>query len=278
MRTNVLKFFSTVLVVSALILAWTSCSNNDEPKANSKITLKLTDTPSFLYSEVNIDIRGIDVYVGNTMQGSAEVKDGWLKLDLQSTGVVNLLDFMHGESKLMVDQKIASCHITKVRFNLGADCSVKSLLTNKTSSLSTSGSFTFEVDWNIKAGEEYAFMIDIDASQSVSLDLQFNPEPYIRAFAESFGGNVSGYVHPAVAVRHIEITNGETTLYTIADVIAGSLTGTGNGYFAFICLQPGDWTVKFVTKSASGYQNKEVKIKVTTGQTYKIPDVVELSK
>lgn len=282
MKTKFFKLFVTVCSIAALVLAGTSCSNDNEPEVNSRLQLKLTDAPSFLYSQVNIDIQGIEVYVGNTIKGNVEVKDGWLKLNLESAGVVNLLDFMNGKYKLLVDQEIEACEITKVRFNLGSDCSVKSLLTGNVSELKTRGSFMFDVDWDIQEGEDYTYIIDIDASQSIKIafdsTINFEPEPYIRAFVDAFGGNVSGYVHPATAVKHIEITNGTKTLYTIAEKLTGALTGTDKGYFAFICLQPGDWTIKFVTKSTSGYQPKEINVKVTTGETYKIPDVVELSK
>ena len=272
------SFFVLTAAFALLLLAGTSCSNDDMPETTSTFQLKLTDAPSFLYSQVNIDIQGIDVYVGNTMEGSAQVKDGWMKLNLQGAGVVNLLDFMNGKYKLLVDQEISACNITKVRFNLGSDCSVKTLVTGNTSTLKTNGSFTFSVDWDIEAGKDYSFVVDIDAAQSVSLDLNFDPEPYVRAFVEAFGGNVSGYVHPATAVKYIEITNGTTKLYTIAEKIAGAIDGTDKGYFAFICLQPGDWTIKFVTKNTSGYQTREVPVKVTAGQTFKIPAVIELSK
>ena len=89
---------------------------------------------------------------------------------------------------------------------------------------------------------------------------------------------MSGHVHPATVIEHIEITNGTTKLYTIAEKIAGAIDGTDKGYFAFICLQPGDWTIKFVTINTSGYQTREVTVKVTAGQTFKIPAVIELSK
>ncbi len=274
-RLSILLLAVLAIVVT---LMFVSCSNEDEPQAKSRIQLKLTDAPSFLYSQVNIDIQGIDVYVGNTMQGKAQIKDGWLKLNLESTGVVNLLDLMNGNYKLLVDQEIHACEISKVRFNLGTNCSVKSLFTDKVSVLKTNGSFTFTVDWKVEEGGNYSYIIDIDAAQSVTLDLQFNPEPYIRAIVETMGGNVSGYIHPATAVKYIEITNGKIKLYTIVDLIAGSVNGTDQGYFAYICLQPGDWTMKIVTKSTSGYQSKEVPVTITAGKTYKFSDVIELSK
>lgn len=282
MKTKFLKLFLAVFAFIALVLAGTSCSSDNEPEVNSRLQLKLTDAPSFLFSQVNIDIQGIEVYVDNTIKGNAEVKDGWLKLNLESAGVVNLLDLVNGKYKLLVDQEIDACNITKVRFNLGSDCSVKSLLTGNVSELKTQGSFMFDVDWDIKEGEEYTYIIDIDASQSINIaidsTINFDPEPYIREFLDSFGGSVSGIVHPATAVKYIEITNGTNTYYTIAEKVVGAITGTDEGYFAFICLEPGDWTVKFVTKSTSGYQPKEIKVKVTNGDTYKIPNVVELSK
>lgn len=277
MKARLSKLLLAALAI-VVTMSFVSCSNDDEPKPNSRIQLKLTDAPSFLYSKVNIDIQGIDVYVGNTMQGNAQVKDGWLKLNLESAGVVNLLDLMNGNYKLMVDQEIHACQITKVRFNLGTNCSVKSLITGKESVLKTNGSFTFAVDWKVDEGGNYSYIIDIDAAQSVSLNLEFNPEPYIRAFVESFGGNVSGFIHPATAVEYIEISKGDIKLYTIADLIGGAVNGTDQGYFAYICLQPGDWTMKIVTKPTSGYQTKEVPVKITAGKTYKFPNVIELNK
>lgn len=282
MKTKLSKLFFVVAAISALLFIGTSCSKDDAPEPTATFQLKLTDAPSFLYSEVNIDIQGIDVYVGNTMQGSAQVQDGWMKLNLQGAGKVNLIDLMHGEFKLLVNQEIPACNITKVRFNLGSDNSVKTNIGGIVSTLKTNGSFTFNVDWNVEAGKDYSFVVDIDASQSVNLSadlsVNFNPEPFIRTFVEAFGGAVSGYIHPATAVSYIEITNGTQKFYTIVDVIVGAIKGTDTGYFAFIALQPGDWTIKVHTKSSSGYVTKDVPVKVTAGQTFKIPDVIELSK
>ena len=78
---------------------------------------------------------------------------------------------MNGKYKLLVDQEIEACEITKVRFNLGSDCSVKSLLTGNVSELKTRGSFMFDVDWDIQEGEDYTYIIDIDASQSIKIAL-----------------------------------------------------------------------------------------------------------
>ena len=50
---------------------------------------------------------------------------------------------------------------------------------------------------------------------------------------------MSGYVHPATAVKHIEITNGTKTLYTIAEKLTGALTGTDKGYFCIYLLAAG---------------------------------------
>lgn len=269
--------FLAILAVLALLVVGTSCTK-DTPEATSRFQLKLTDAPSFLYSQVNIDIQGIDIYVGNTVEGDVQINNGWIKLNLKSAGVVNLLDLMNGEFKLLVDQQIPVCKITKVRFNLGSNCSVKTLLSEEVLQLKTAGSFTFDVDWNIEAGNDYSYVVDIDASQSVSLTLDFNPEPYINAFLENFGGHVSGYVHPATAVKYIMITNGTKTFYTIPDLIKGAIEGTDKGFFAYICLEPGDWNIKFVPKATSGYQAKEVPVKIVSGKTYKFSEVIELVK
>lgn len=268
-----------IVAVLALILVGTSCTK--ETENTSRLRLKLTDAPSYLYSQINIDIQGIDVYVGNTVQGSAQVNNGWISLNLQSTGVVNLLDFMNGEFMLLVDQQIPACTITKVKFILGGNCSVQTLITNQIIELNTEGSFTFDVNWNIEEGEDYSFVIDIDASLSVEIiggNLHFNPCPYINAFLESFGGNVAGYVHPATAVKYIKITKGTKTFYTIPDLLKGAIEGTDTGFFAFICLEPGAWVVTFVTKDTSGYQNKEVLVTVVAGETFKFPETIELVK
>ncbi len=265
-----------IVAVLALIFIGTSCTK--ETENTSRLQLKLTDAPSYLYSQINIDIQGIDIYVGNTAQGSAQVNNGWISLNLQSVGVVNLLDFMNGELMLLVDQQIPACTITKVRFNLGSNCTVKTLIGGEVLNLNTNGSFTFDVNWNIEEGGDYSYVIDIDASLSVTLTLDFNPEPYINAFLESFGGNVTGYVHPATAVKYIKITKGSKTFYTIPDLLKGAIEGTDTGFFAFICLEPGDWVVTFVTKDTSGYQNKEVPVTVVAGETFKFPETIELVK
>lgn len=269
-----------ILAVLALIFVGTSCTK-DTPETTSRFQLKLTDAPSYLYSQINIDIQGIDVYVGNTVQGNSQVNNGWISLKLKSVGVVNLLDFMNGELMLLVDQQIPACTITKVRFNLGGNCSVQTLITHEIFDLHTDGSFIFNVDWNIEAGEEYSFVVDIDASMSVELigfNLYFNPGPFINTFLESFGGNVSGYVHPATAVKYIKITKGSKTFYTIPDLLGGTIDGTDKGFFAFICLEPGNWVITFVAKDASGYQNKDVLVKIEKGKTFKIPETIELVK
>lgn len=270
----------TILVVLALIFVGTSCTK-DTPETTARFQLKLTDAPSFLYSHINIDIQGIDVYVGNTIQGNAQVNDGWISLKLKSVGVVNLLDFMNGKLKLLVDQQIPACTIKKVRFKLGGNCSVQTLITGEIFELHADRSFSFDVDWNIEAGEEYSFVVDINAYMSVELidfTPHFNPEPYINTFLESFGGNVSGYVHPATAVKYIKITKGSKTFYTIPDLLGGTIDGTDRGFFAFICLEPGNWTITFVTKEDSGYQTKEVPVTIVAGETFQFSEIIELVK
>lgn len=282
------KLFA-IFAVLALIFAGTSCSK-DTPEATSRLQLKLTDAPlladsplktntrSMLYSEINIDIQGVDIYVGNTVQGDVQVNNGWISLNLESTGVVNLLDFMNGEFMLLVDQQIPACTITKVKFKLGSNCTVKTLVGEEILNLKTNGSFTFDVNWNIEEGEDYSYVIDLDASLSVSVTLDFNPEPFINTFIESFGGNVYGYVHPATAVKYIKITKGTKTFYTIPDLLKGAIEGTDTGLFAFICLEPGDWVITFVTKDGSGFQNKEVPVTIEAGKTFKFPETIELEK
>lgn len=149
------KFF-IVLLAAMPMLMMVSCKKDS---ANtSTVRFKLTDAPG-AYEKVNVDIQGIEVH---------SESEGWVAFN-SNLGVVNLLDYMNGQTTLLAEGEIAAGKITQARLILGSENSV--VIDGITYELKTPSALQSGLKVNLnnelQAGGEYEWTIDFDAAQSI---------------------------------------------------------------------------------------------------------------
>lgn len=234
MKKKLFKRILPSLAVALMLVAGVSCSNQESGTAQLKFSL--TDAPSLEYSAVNLDVKGIEVGVGD-----AENVE-WVALDLLQPAVYNLLDYRNGETILLANEAFPAGKISQVRLILGPDNSVvkdgvEYPLT--TPSAQQSG-IKFNLHQVLEADMMYSFVIDFDASRSVveTGNGKFLLKPVIRTFAEAYGATLRGFVLPAEAKPYVEIVQGTDTLVSLPEL--------ADGKFLFPGIKGGIWKVNVI--------------------------------
>lgn len=234
MRTNLLKKILPSLAIAFMVVAGVSCNSNEQG-GNAQLKFSLTDAPSTEYTAVNLDVKSIEVGVGDT------TNINWVTLDLLQPGVYNLLDYRNGKTVLLANEQFPAGTISQVRLILGSNNTVvkdgvEYPLT--TPSAQQSG-IKFNLHQNLEADMMYSFVIDFDASRSVveTGNGKFLLKPVIRAFAETYGATLRGYALPAEAKPYVQIIQGTDTLAALPDL---------DGKFLFPGIKGGIYKVNVV--------------------------------
>lgn len=229
MFIKTVKFFLLSLVSVFLVC----CDSDDEKTA--KVQVWLTDAPGD-YQEVNIDIQGVAVHVGDNDEES-----GWRSLPARE-GVYNLLDLTNGLDTLLGEVEIPAGKISQVRLVLGDDNTVKvngDVFDLSTPSAQQSG-LKLQVHQTLSAGITYKILLDFDVARSIVTtgNGSYKLKPVIRSIAEAQDGAIRGIVTPAASTPAVYAIVGQDTVgTTYADsegrfLIRGLSTGTYDVSFA----------------------------------------------
>ena len=105
-------FWTAYLALASIAL--TSCSKE---KANSRLTVYLTDAPA-AYDAVNIEILGMEIKA--TTDGG---ENGWQELPVNA-GIYNLLEFTNGMDTLLSTVELPEGRVSQLRLILGSNNSI----------------------------------------------------------------------------------------------------------------------------------------------------------
>ncbi|MDD2243640.1 MAG: DUF4382 domain-containing protein [Dysgonamonadaceae bacterium] len=278
MKKNLTRLMSMVAIASMIFLG-VSCENESSNLKDGKaqIQFKLTDAPSLEYDEVNIDIQGVSVGIGDHFyDGPDSVKLQWIDLEMTDPGLYNLLDFRNGETVMLAGSYIPVGKISQVRLLLGPNSNV--VVDGVTYPLTTPSANTSGLKFNLhetlEADMMYSFTIDFDASRSVvkagnGNNRKFILKPVIRTFADAFGGTIKGVVLPAEANPFVQLIKGTDTLISLPDL---------NGRFLFPGLAEGNYELTVISADTLGYGDSLITaVPVVKGQITDL-DTIKLVK
>src|SRR5258708_37939475 len=96
------------LMLSVLIF---SCKKNDTNNTGqSRVQIRLTDSPDPNVSEVWVDVKDVLINMGDS---------NWKSVIGAHAGVYNLLDFTNGKDTILADAEIPAGNISQIRLLLG---------------------------------------------------------------------------------------------------------------------------------------------------------------
>lgn len=151
----------SVIFFLAVIIAGTINSCKKE-NSSGYMTVKMTDAPAD-YSQVNVDITGLEVH---------HVTEGWVNLEIKH-GVYNLLELQNNISVVLADKvQFPEGKINQLRLILGTDNTIVTSI-DTFQLFVPSGSETglkINIDQEIKADRSIEIVLDFDANSSVVLE------------------------------------------------------------------------------------------------------------
>lgn len=216
----------------ASLIFMTACNeNNDASPEQAKLEIRLTDAPNSNIKEVWVDIKEIQVIIGDSTR--------WTSLTGVHPGVYNLLSLTDGRDTLLADATIPAGRLSQLRLILGEDNYIithdgqKEMLT--TPSAQQSG-LKVQVQNDLTGGVLYRLVLDFDAAKSVveaGNSGKYILKPVIRvlSFVPS-GGIAKGFVAPDSVMSTIYAIKGPDTI---------SSTATNNGNYQFRDIPAGNY-------------------------------------
>ncbi len=210
----------------ALAIAFTSCSNDSS--GNYPYKVRMTDAPG-PYSEVNVDIRSVEVTGDN----------GHTVMLNTTAGIYNLLDFSNGVDTLLATSTLANANVKQIRLILGSNNTiVKDGITYPLSTPSAEQSgLKLLVHQTLQADVENNILIDFDANTSVveTGSGTYKLKPVLRTVVTATTGNIAGSITPAGTLAVVSATSATSLVYT------SSVDADGN--FRIVGLPPGTYSV-----------------------------------
>lgn len=267
-----MKMYSTrsiqLFLVALLLALFTfSCKKNSNNLGEQpRLQLRLTDNPPADIKEVWIDIRQVEIIVGNSAQP--------VILYGVHAGVYNLLELTGGKDTLLADALIPSGTLSQIRLILGDNNYIvtpdgeKIML--KTPSAQQSG-LKVQLHQEVKGGVLYRLSLDFDVARSIvfagnSSNVILKPVLRVLSFVPS-GGNITGAVVPDSVLTSVIAIQG-------LDTIASAFTNTASGTYFLKDIPAGNYSLSFIPVDTK-YKTAQKEAEVTLGQTT-IVDTVKL--
>lgn len=182
------KMIIAALAVASTLMITSSCNKKANEQATSKVAFKLTDAPA-QFDAMFIDVEGVQAHI----QGG-----GWVSFN-SSLGVINILEYVNGNTTLIAEGEIAAgATIDAIRLDLGTQNSVvvNGINYSLAGASSLQQNLTILTSNQLQAGGEYEWTIDFDAAQSVTAtgSGSFTLTPTIRLIVDpvTFNGSING--------------------------------------------------------------------------------------
>ncbi|MBD0831115.1 DUF4382 domain-containing protein [Aestuariibaculum sediminum] len=274
-----LKFILPLLLLTFVFGCKDSESDGVSAEA-PRISIRLVDNPGD-YAAVNVNI--VDVLI--KMDDDTESDEGWMSLEAES-GMVNLLEFSGGFSKVLVDRfPIPAGTLSQMRLVLGDGNTIDieaeggAIETHelKTPSAQQSG-LKLKIDAVIEEGFTYNYVLDFDVNKSIVMAGNSGNiilKPVIYANAEVSSGIIEGTVAPMEALPAMaSVTAYEGT----EDELVISAYTDETGAFALWGVPEGSYevTVEPTTEDSDYGTASAMDVQVVNGAITTIEDPIVL--
>ena len=137
-------------------------------RQDGSMVIQMTDAPDPVYTEVNIDVRSMEVHYNDQRQGNA----GWITLKTKA-GVYDLLKLQSNVLAVLADDDAMPLgKVTQVRMVLGDQNTIESggvVYPLNVASASQTG-IKVNVDAEIHLDKTTGIVLDFDAKKSIVLD------------------------------------------------------------------------------------------------------------
>jgi hypothetical protein len=205
-----MKFMKTLkntklFFFSLLLVTFFACDDSESKGAaigEPTISIKLVDAPGD-FEEVNINVVGVRI----KMDDESDSESGWTDLDMENSGIINLLDLTGGVNQILVDRfPVPTGMLSQMRLVLGDgntiviknDSDEDETFDLKTPSAQQSG-LKLKIDAVIEEGFTYDYIIDFNVDKSIvragkSSNIILKPVLYVSAEVSS--GIINGTVSP----------------------------------------------------------------------------------
>ena len=230
----------------------------------ARLQVSLTDGPNLNLKEVWVDVKEIQINMGDS---------GMISLAGTKPGMYNLLALTNGKDTLLSDAVIPAGRISQIRLVLGTNnyaiTPAGERVELTTPSAQQSG-LKVQVNQTITGGMLYRLILDFDAGKSIvqagnSGKVILKPVLRIISFVPS-GGKVRGIVLPDSV---------KTAIYAIkgSDTVASTFTGTTmKGAYYFNDIAAGSYTFSFVPQDTIHLSTTR-NVAVILGQTTTVDTV-----
>ncbi len=243
-----------LILIFTMIVGISACKKNDSNNAGTaEYSVRMTDAPG-PYSEVNVDIIGVEI----TGNGGATTM-----LNI-NPGIYNLLEFANGADTLIATGSLEAGDVQQIRLILGVNNTV--VIDSVSYPLATPSAdqsgLKIQVHQTLEAGVAYSILLDFDANQSIvkTGNGAYKLKPVIRAVDSAVSGSIKGQVLPLNAGAAITATYNGVSYSSVTDA---------NGYFIIKGLPPGTYDVK-ITPAAPFVEVTQTNIIVNVGVTTNI--------
>lgn len=242
------KYILPVVMTGLMSLLFFTCGKEDVSENAVRLRIKLTDAAAPVLKEMYINIESIEVLATDSTGSESD----WVVLSYTG-GEYDLLKLMNGRTVQLTDQYFpAGGKIDKIRLTLGNNNRMVTV-TDKPIPLEKSPDIInhliiHDVDAALTPHFIISIVIDINAALSVyELNGNWYLDPRARAYPETYGGSLRGYVAPPEASPVVLITREGDSLFSLPEGI--------EGMFLFSGLQEGAWKVHLIANPESGYRD-----------------------
>lgn len=266
------RLFRYVLSILILIFGWHACDEDDPSVNASRFRLKLTDATSVLMKELHVDISEISVFLVDMTTQEGE----WLTLDF-SGRVYDVLTLRNGKMVQLVDQYVpAGTDLQQIRIKFGSENRMV-IITDDVESIPLNiypdledGLVINAVRMEMRQNTISSMILDLNAALSVrqAMNGDYYLFPSVRAFPETFGGRIKGYVAPLAASPNVMVVQNLDTLFGIPE---REKLGDDMLMFQFVGLKEGEWEVHLLANPETGYMDSVITVTVKQGEVLNIP-------
>jgi len=220
-----------ILTITFMVIAITlnSCSSDSSDSNSYAYNVRMTDEPG-PFSEVNIDLRGVEVTGSN---GQTVVLN-------TNSGIYNLLDFTNGIDTLIATSTLRDARVNQIRLILGSNNTV--VLDGVTYPLSTPSAeqsgLKLLINQTLSADIDNSILIDFDANASIieTGNGTFKLKPVLRPILTAITGNITGSISPIGTLAAVTVISNTSLLVYTSNVDA-------EGNFKVVGLPTGTYTV-----------------------------------
>lgn len=273
-----LKRIFRYILFLAIIFSWQSCKEDDPSVNSSRLRIKLTDATATVLSEFHLDIREISVFLLDLSTNEGE----WVSLDF-SGRTYDILTLTNGKMVQMVDQYVpAGTELQKIKLLFGGGSSITLISETKKEEIPLhippelqDGLEIDAVNMEMRLNTISSMVIDVNAAFSfVESDGTYFLTPMVRAFPETFGGKLKGYVAPLIANPLVAIVYDKDTLFSLP---VREKQDDRMAMFQFVGLKEGEWEIHVLADPQTAYLDTVFNFTVEAGKTNSItPSPIQL--